>query len=62
VLFKQREIAALEVCYSNREKKQLWKCVIQTERNSSYGSVLFKQRGIAALEVCYSNREEYQLW
>jgi len=50
----------MEVCYSNTEEQQRWKCVIQIQRNNNAGSVLFKYSGTAMMEMCYSNTEEQQ--
>ena len=50
----------MEMCYTNIEEQQCWKCVIQIQRNDNDGSVLFKYRGTTVLEVCYSNTEEQQ--
>jgi len=50
----------MEVCYSNTEEHQCWKCVIQIQRNISAGSVLLKNRGTAMMEVCYLKTEEQQ--
>jgi len=50
----------MEVCYSNTEEQQRWKCGIQIQRNNNDGSVLFTYIGTAMMEVCYSHTEEQQ--
>ena len=47
----------MEMCYSNIEEQQCWKCVIHIQRNINDGIVLFKYRGASMMEVCYSNTE-----